>query len=221
MHQNKLNEELSKKQRLYRDIFVRAKDALVAKLNTIEGEDKKGAQLHFLNDVVSKDILRKLHAIKKAQGAHECCRCGTCCKMASSEFSHSELLDKAASGDIFAKSFTSVFMPYGDGEAPQGEFDDYVALLKEREMLEQTHFYYCPKLSREGGCYCCTDYENRPSVCRDFPNNPLVILPQKCSFNGWRDEFEVEALFLNAMIEISGYFIGEFEKKTQEDDEPC
>lgn len=218
MHQNKLNEELSKKQRLYRDIFVRAKDALVAKLNTIEGENKKGARLHFLNDVVSKDILRKLRAIKKAQEAHECCRCGTCCKMASSEFSYSELLEKAASGDVFAKSFTSVFVPHENGEAPQGEFDDYIALLKEREMLEQTYFYYCPKcVSTENGCYCCTDYENRPAVCRDFPNNPLVILPPKCSFNSWRDEFEVEALFLNAMIEISGYFIEQLNKPSDTD----
>jgi len=238
--------ELNEKQRLYRDIFIRAKDALVAKLQTFKDKD---ARLNFLNEVVSKDVLRKLRAIQDARGKYECCRCGTCCKMASSEFSYSELLDKTGQGDVFAKSFTSVFMPYES--APEGEFDDYVALLKEREMLEETYFYYCPKcVSRfEGGgrdkrstistrghhlhrkarklangqgvttqatcdevaqeqcVYHCSDYANRPVCCRDFPNNPLVILSPKCSFNAWRDEFEVEALFLNAMIELIGYFI--------------
>ena len=215
MHQNKLNQQLSEKQRLYRDIFIRAKDALVAKLNSIEGKNKNEARLHFLKEVVSKDILRKLREIQTAQENYECARCGTCCKMASSEFGYDELLEKAKNGDVFAKSFTGVFVPYDT--PPVGEFDDYVALLKEREMLEQTHFYHCPKLKGEEGCYACSDYENRPEVCRDFPNNPLVILPPKCSFNAWRDEFEVEALFLNAMIEIAGYFMEQLNKPTDTD----
>ena len=212
MHQNELNQQLSEKQRLYRDIFIRAKDALVAKLNSIEG---KGARLEFLNETVSKDILRKLREIQEAQKAHQCCRCGTCCKFASSEFEYGELLDKARNGDGFAKSFVSVFVPHE--KAPKGEFDDYVALLKGREMLGETYFYYCPKLKCEDGAYSCGDYENRPVCCRDFPNNPLVILPPKCSFNAWRDEFEVEALFLNAMIEITGYFIEQLNKSADTD----
>ncbi len=222
MHQNNLKTQLSEKQRLYRDIFLRAKDALVSKLQTFPNKE---ARLDFLNNVVSKDVLRKLRAIQKAQETYECCRCGTCCKMASSEFSYRELIYNAASGDVFAKSFTSVFVPYKDGEAqnesggapPLGEFDSYLELLKEREMLGETNFYYCPKLEGKAGCYACGDYENRPSVCRDFPNNPLVILPPKCSFNAWRDEFEVEALFLNAMIEITGYFVEQLNKPDDND----
>ncbi len=215
MHRNNLKAQLNDKQRLYRDIFIRAKDALVAKLQTFTGKE---ARLHFLNNVVSKDILKRLREIQKAREFHNCCRCGTCCKVASSEFNYSELLDKAANGDVFAKSFTSVFVPLD--ETPK-DFDDYVELLKERGMLEQTYFYHCPKCvsgcdgdegAWEQGIHTCSDYENRPAVCRDFPNNPLVLLPPKCSFSAWKDEFEIEALFLNAMIEIAGYFIEELNK---------
>lgn len=201
--ENKLQAELDDKKRLYRDIFLRAKDSLVAKLRTIEGCE---AKLDFLQNTVSKDILRKLAAIKSAANTLECGRCGACCRVATSEFSYSELLEKAAGGDVFAKSFTSVFVP--NENVPKGEYDDYIALLKERGMLEQTHFYHCLKCET-ATVSSCSDYQNRPRVCRDFPNNPLVLLPPKCSYNAWRDEFEIEALFLNAMVELVGYFTDE------------
>lgn len=248
MRENKLQTELSNKQKLYKDIFLKAQEALVSKLNSIQGKQEK---LDFLNNTVSKDILRKINNIRLKSGEIKCARCGACCRVATSEFNYEELKEKAQNGDFFAKSFTSVFVPHEDKNAAKSEFPDYVNLLKEKELFEEINFYYCPKLKSASGVYsarpadcgagaepsngdvgrrgveqsrpqeqksasdgpfCCGDYENRPQVCRDFPNNPLVILPPKCSYGSWKDENEVEALFLNAMIELVGYFANELDK---------
>ena len=41
-----------------------------------------------------------------------CNGCATCCRLACSEFSPSELQEKASKGDNFATQFVSVFIPY-------------------------------------------------------------------------------------------------------------
>lgn len=209
---NSLKADLGDRQRLYGDIFKKSQEALVQKLKTYPSKQEK---LNFLHNVASKDILKRIQYIRAKCFEVECAKCGTCCKIASSEFNYEQLIEKANAGDNFAKSFTSTFVPYEDKARAELEFKDYTDLLKEKNLFDEVNFYYCPKLkpANEQGCFLCPDYKNRPEVCRDFPNNPLVIFPPKCAFNAWRDEFEVEALFLNAMIEIVGFFIEEFERE--------
>ena len=75
--------------------------------------------------------------------------------------------------------------------------------MKDHFKENEIYFYYCPKLGDDG---LCTDYENRPGICRDFPNNPLVALPLKCFFNTWKEEVEITALTLHALIDIVGFY---------------
>ena len=64
---------------------------------------------------------------------------------------------------------------------------------------ENIYFYHCPHLSSEN---TCTIYEKRPEICRDFPDNPLSILPTTCGFYEWKEEVSVAAMLLHALIEI-------------------
>ena len=64
------------------------------------------------------------------------------------------------------------------------------------------YYYYCPKLSGN----LCSDYENRPDICKDFPHNPLKLLPSKCSFNDWKNEIAHEAMLLKAKVDIIEFY---------------
>ena len=75
-------------------------------------------------------------------------------------------------------------------------------LLKDT-LDEDVYFYHCPKLTT---CNRCSDYENRPEICRVFPDNPLSILPESCGFYEWRQEVEPIALMLHSMVEIIDYY---------------
>jgi len=201
-------QELSNRQKLYKDIFLKTKNALKKKLDFLKNNEER---LAFLQNEVSKNILEKINNYKEGSKKYTCAKCGTCCKAACSEFSHFELQQKSSENDNFAKSFLEVFVPYENKEDAQEEFGAYFNLLKQTGLYDDCHFYYCPKvIKNEDNTYFCSDYADRPVVCRDFPNNPLVMLPEKCSFRPWKDEFEVEALFANALLELAGYFMEKY-----------
>ncbi len=168
------------------------------------------AALDKLQNEISKDIYEKMQQILKYREQFSCSRCALCCKFACSEFSYEELKQKALKGDKFASQFTSVFVPYVDLTKAQEVFGDYIELLKSKYgTLEGVYFYYCPKLSQDN---LCTDYENRPEICRDFPNNSLAILPNTCGFKAWKEESEVISLTLHALSQIIGFYIEKIEE---------
>ena len=88
---------------------------------------------------------------------------------------------------------------------PQIGNTQHLCLLKllSDNVDEPVYFYHCPKLN---DCKRCSDYENRPQICRDFPDNPLSILPESCGFYEWRKEVEPIAMMLHAMVEIIDYY---------------
>ncbi|MEI7475627.1 MAG: YkgJ family cysteine cluster protein [bacterium] len=149
---------------------------------------------------VSKDIYQKLQDIEKYRQTFTCKRTGCCCKLASSEFSYEELKEKAKKGDKFAIQFTSVFIPYKNIEEVRTLFPEYIDFVNEHlDSDEQVHFYHCPHVTDDN---LCSRYEERPQICRDFPNNPLSILPLSCGYREWKDEVMVAAMFMHALIEI-------------------
>lgn len=235
-----LEKDYVKKRKIYRDIFKKSQESLNSQLYSLKKSflcnncreacefkttsdslfdsypegcnytDWQKACLLKLKNEVSRDIYRKVLAILKFREKFSCSRCALCCKFASSEFSYEELKTKAENGDKFAKQFISVFVPYENIEEAYKIYPEYIELLKSKyENMEEIHFYYCPKLSKEN---LCTDYENRPDVCRDFPNNALTILPSSCGFNPWKDEVEIIALTLHALTEITGFYIEKLTK---------
>ena len=72
-------------------------------------------------------------------------------------------------------------------------------------MLEENnqsgyYFYHCPKVTEDNKC---PNYENRPQICKDFPDNPIAFLPPLCGFKDWKLKSELISLKLNAESEIT------------------
>ena len=160
--------------------------------------------LNYLDKTFSKDILTNWQDMIKSQHKFNCGGCGTCCKLACSEFSYEELQNKAKFGDNFAQQFISVFVPYKSKDEAQNIFPEYFEMLDEElDEDDQTYYYHCPKVTEDNRC---SDYENRPQICRDFPDNPLGFLPPKCSYGKWKSEVESVALRLRAAMDIVDFY---------------
>ncbi len=230
---NTLQNEIINTRKIYKELFYNAQAAIDRQLLNLKKSSlcnhcKQGCEIDFnnislfqkfpdgcrykfwqeaaldcLENKISKDILAKIQKIDERRKCFNCGCCSSCCKLASSEYSYEELKERAKNGDKFSQSFISVFVPYTSVEVPQKIYPDYVKLLREHFDDKNLYFYYCPKLGADG---LCTDYENRPDICRDFPNNPLVALPLDCSFNEWKQEVEITALTLHALIDIVGFY---------------
>lgn len=231
---NTLQNEIITTAKIYREIFSNAQKAIDTKINSLKRASlcnhcKQNCNINFneinvfqkfpdgcrykfwqeaaldlLENKISKDIYDKIQVIEKRRQCFTCARCTSCCRLASSEYSYEELQERAKNGDKFSKEFISIFVPYKSIEEPRKLYPDYINLLEEKfKDQTQLHFYYCPKLGQDG---LCTDYENRPNICRDFPNNPLVALPIKCSYNEWKEEVNITALTLHALIDIVGFY---------------
>lgn len=225
----KLNSQLNDLRMKYREIFSQSLNAIVEQIMSRKPENpcancaKQGCDkeidilnkfdddcpykkwqkdvLEFFEKEFVDDFARNWGKIQLYRGKFSCNGCATCCKLASSEFSYEELLEKAKSGDKFASQFTSVFVPYKTVEEARNVYPEYIDLLKAKS--ETVYFYYCPKNNPDGRC---SDYENRPDICRDFPDNPLSMLPVKCGFCEWKKEIEPTALMLHSMLEIISYY---------------
>ena len=132
----------------------------------------------------------------------KCSGCATCCRLACSEYSYEELKQKASNGDSFASQFTSIFVPYENFDDARTIYPEYVDLVMAKTN-GKIYFYHCPKLTIDNRC---SDYENRPQICRDFPDNPLDILPEKCGYCAWKEEINPIALMLHSMIAIIEFY---------------
>ena len=96
----------------------------------------------------------------------------------------------------------SVFVPYESEEDAKNANPEYFELLNKVVEEDKIYYYYCPKLSGN----LCSDYENRPDICKDFPHNPLKLLPSKCSFNDWKNEIAHDAMLLKAKVDIIEFY---------------
>lgn len=231
---NTLKTDVHKTRKIYRELFLKAQESIGLQLNSMkksslcnhcikdckldfneikitdkfpEGCNFKFWQEAALNELegrISKDIYDKIQQVDKERENYGCSMCASCCNLASSEFSYEELKEKAQNGDKFAKEFISIFVPYESIEEARRIYPDYVSLIEEQfEDDNGIVFYHCPKIGSDN---LCTDYENRPQICRDFPTNPLVVFPPACAYRKWKDDVEITALLLHAMVEIVGFY---------------
>ena len=168
------------------------------------------AILRDIEEEVFKDVLLKYQQMNAYKDNFSCNCTGTCCKFACSEFSYAELKEKASRGDNFATQFVSVFTPYEDQEKAREIYPEYVDMLEKKlGKDEKVWFYFCPHLGEDN---LCTQYEKRPDVCRDFPNNPLSILPPWCGYYNWKEEIEVLAMTLHALVNLGEFYKERLEK---------
>ena len=202
----------------YREIFAISVDNLQKRIDELKpvncvdvfekyepnsvGEKWQKDVLKMFEDDISKEIHRKWMEILAYRSQFSCIGCGTCCKLACSEFSPEELRLKAENGDNFATQFLSVFVPYNSKEEAREIYPEYIKMLEDNKE-DEVYFYHCPKLTE---CNRCSDYGNRPQICRDFPDNPLALLPKSCGYVKWKEEVEPIALMLHSMLEIIDYY---------------
>jgi len=202
----------------YREIFLTAVDEIQKRVEEIKPENANDifdnyepnsagylwqkSVLKMFDEKIAKDIFIKWRQMLDYRKNFSCTGCATCCNLACSEFPPEQLKEKAQSNDKFAAQFTGIFIPYETREEAEKVYPEYLKLLDET-LDEEVYFYHCPKLNE---CKKCSDYENRPQICRDFPDNPLSILPESCGFHQWREEVQPVALMLHSMIEIVNYY---------------
>lgn len=210
---NDLNSNISNLKKNYREIFMKSAEALNERIETLRPKGFEGdfldnniewhqAVLKMFDEEIAKDIFIKWQEILAYRKNFSCKGCATCCNLACSEFSPEILKSKAAKGDNFASQFLSVFVPYENKEQARKIYPEYIKMLEDNKE-DEVYFYHCPKLS---DCKRCSDYENRPQICRDFPDNPLSILPVSCGFYEWKKEVEPIALMCHSMMEIIDFY---------------
>ena len=153
------------------------------------------------------DYRTKLKAAYKAmmdkKSDYECNKCGDCCRLSVSQYSYQQLKQRAMKGDKYSEDFVSVFVPFETEEEARAVNPEYFALLNRLVEEDKIYYYYCPKISSDN---LCTIYDQRPNICKEFPHNPLKLLPSKCSFNVWKNEISHQAMLLKAKTDIINFY---------------
>ena len=158
--------------------------------------------LTFLNGEYRQKLKNTYKAMMDKKCEYECIRCANCCRLAVSEYSFDQLKQRAMRGDKFSEDFVSVFRPYETEADAKKANPEYFELLNELMEDQRVYYYYCPKLDGNS----CSDYENRPDICKDFPHNPLKLLPSTCSFNAWKNDIDKTAKLLKAKTDIIEFY---------------
>lgn len=193
-----LNNEYHNLKILYRSLFHKSTQEIESKL-------AQGISVEQLENSYKQKWQAELSQISQNRANFECVSCGICCRFAVSEFSPDELKMKAANGDKFASQFVQTFIPYESIEQAKKVFPQYIEML-EKQGINDFFVYHCPKVTEDNRC---PDYENRPQICRDFPDNPIAFLPISCGFNSWKLQSESVLLKLNAEREIINFYLKE------------
>ena len=226
-----LNNQYDNLKENYQKIFIEAAESIRAEVNKLKPEnvctlcalkdcnaDKNDIFTEFpsgckLRDWQLKAVsylageykqkLKNMYSgIMAKKGEYSCSKCAECCRLSVSEYSYEQLKQRAMRGDKFSKDFVSVFVPYKTEEEARAVNPEYFELLGELVEDTKTYYYYCPKLKDN----LCSDYENRPDICKSFPHNPLKLLPSKCSFNAWREDISKAAMLLKAKTDIIEFY---------------
>ena len=156
----------------------------------------------FLTGDYRQKLKQDYKAIMDKKSECECSRCGNCCRLATSEHSYEQLKQRAMRGDKFASDFVSVFVPFESEEVAKLANPEFFKLLEETMEDQKVFYYHCPKMNGNE----CSDYENRPDVCKDFPHNPLKLLPSTCSFNIWKNAVAKQSMLLKAKTDIIEFY---------------
>ncbi len=215
-----LSEYLNDLRKRYRDIFLQCSRDVNNLIYALKPESFSGEifekypeasegrlwqnnAIKTLQFSLSKELNDGFSKMKKYYSESGCIGCGTCCKLACSEFSPEELEKKAKNGDSFAQQFIQTFVPYLNTDEVEKVFPQYLKMLKDNNESGY-YFYHCPKVTEDNKC---PDYSNRPQICRDFPDNPIAFLPLSCGYMDWKLKSEHISLKLNAESEIIHFYI--------------
>lgn len=132
-----------------------------------------------------------------------CKSCAKCCKCAIPSVSYSELIERFNNEDKFAVDFLEMFVPYDTLDearaASFGTVENVIENLKAREDYaeEELKFFRCKYLNNNDRCDI---YEDRPDLCRMYPDTPFLMLHPGCAYEDWAKECKNKyELFMNEL----------------------
>lgn len=117
-----------------------------------------------------------------------CKMCGKCCRVVTTSISYENLKKMAEAEDKGAIDFLSIFVPYKSIDAAKqvdsAVVDNIINTLSAEGKYSdgEISFYYCKYLLDNN---MCSNYGNRPALCRHFPSTPWALVPPGCGFEGW------------------------------------
>lgn len=164
------------------------------------------AALHWLETDAATPILETLNQIEAYKNTFSCHMCGMCCRMASSDASYKELQARAATGDEFARQFTSIFLPYASRDAARQVAPDVVEAVlaeagEEAGDSERIFFYHCPYLGEDNRC-SIYGTAKRPAICSSYPETPLSFVYERCAWKPWKDDTHSATLAAHALLAL-------------------
>ena len=160
--------------------------------------------ISFLTNEYKSRLRVGKKSIMEKKKEYSCIKCGNCCKLAVSEYNPMQLKQRALRGDKYAKEFSAIYVPYESEEMAEAICPEFYNKLKDlMNPNERLYFYYCSKLGADN---LCSDYENRPDICRDFPLTPLKILPDNCGYQPWHEAVEKHAMSIKAREDLIAFY---------------
>ena len=160
--------------------------------------------LSYLTNEYSAKLKVTKKSIMQKKSEYSCNKCGDCCKLAISERSPMQLKQHAMRGDKFAREFISIYVPYESEEMAEAICPEYYHKLKElMDDNARLYFYYCRKLGADN---LCSDYENRPDICKDYPLTAVKTLPDKCSFIPWQESVSKLAMSIQIKEKLIAFY---------------
>jgi len=143
--------------------------------------------------------------------------CGQCCKCASPSSPTDELIRRAGEGDakevnIFAQEFLSIFIPYKTIDEARAVNPKIVERSintcksgNNKVSEDKLVFYHCKYISDDNKCLV---HEDRPQLCRDYPDMPYLVFAAGCAYEKWAAKCKAKYELLKKELE--------FAKKQQE-----
>ncbi|WP_373532938.1 YkgJ family cysteine cluster protein [Vampirovibrio sp.] len=115
---------------------------------------------------------------------NQCDQSGECCRGAAQIKPWQNLMAQAANGNPISRAFLNQYQPYPNQEAALNTAPDAVQAsteiaLSRGENPENLVFYHCIYLKNRNQCQI---YEDRPTLCRDFPESPFGAIPKCCGY---------------------------------------
>lgn len=116
-----------------------------------------------------------------------CKRKALCCKVATSVRPWEKLANVA--NNPYLKDFFNIFIPYPSAidvkKLYPEAYDACMKVAKSRNINpDDIVFYKCRFLVEPSHCPI---YEDRPSVCRRYPDSPFDAIPSICGYHDWSE----------------------------------
>lgn len=131
-----------------------------------------------------------------------CNRTAICCQVVTSVEPWKKLAVAKANQSL--KDFFNIFIPYQSHGFVINNFPDaYDACMKivkgrQGVSFDHLYFYYCRFLTRPN---ICNIYEDRPTLCRNYPESPFDAISKECGYYKW--SLECKKAYINMQQELT------------------